>query len=91
MPELISLVMKRRRLQIVMNMIQGIGETDYTKFVAMIELNLGVGKKKAQEYIELLKQVGSLLVENGVVKAVVKEAAYETLEADKKTIEDRYA
>jgi aldehyde:ferredoxin oxidoreductase len=90
MPGTPALIEKKKRLAIVTNMIRGLGEVDYAKFLAMIQLNLGLSRSKAAEYTELLRELGTLVVEGGLVKAVVTEISKADIEKESKELELKY-
>jgi len=50
-----AIYMKRRRFEIVKEMLKKKGNYEYKRFLAEIELSQGVSKRKAKEYVELLK------------------------------------
>lgn len=58
---------KKHRMEQALGMIKAMGETEYTKAVAIISFNIGLSETKAREYIRTFKELGQIKVKNGII------------------------
>lgn len=61
---------RRERINSALKFLKTLGRTEYKKAVAVISFNLGVRREKAIEYLNILRDCGSIKIEDGYVEAV---------------------
>jgi hypothetical protein len=58
---------KKKRLNRTLEILKGSSPIEFTRAVAMLEMNLGASKEKAKEYIFTLRDFGSVEIKNGLI------------------------
>lgn len=68
-------VLKRERLRKMHTMLQGAGDLDLSRFIAAIEYDMGLTPIKAREYLEVLRKLGLIEIDEaiGLIREVMKE------------------
>jgi hypothetical protein len=58
---------KKERINQIIRILTSVGETDLNHAKALIEFNIGVSAKKADEYLKLLAEIDVIKIENNVI------------------------
>ena len=61
---------KRDRLEKTKKMIKAMKEVKYKKFVALLEMDMGISKDTAKDYIETLENAGFIKKDNGTIISI---------------------
>ena len=84
------MIQKQRWLGIIRSMIKGSGEIEYNKFIAMVELNVGLGNEKAKHYVNILKELGDVEIKDGFIRPILKTASETEIQKESKKIDEIY-
>ena len=70
-----AIQVRSERMKQAEGILNALGEIKYIKALAVVSYNLGVSENKAREYIRILRDVGKIVIDNGVVKPYVPDPA----------------
>lgn len=57
----------KQRYEQIRKMAKALGKCDYRRFVALVQINFGVSKRTAVEYVQTLRHAGYIGVDHGNV------------------------
>ena len=60
--------LKKERMERALAMLKAMGSMEYTKAVAIISFNIGLSEYKAREYLRMFRELGKIVVSDGIVK-----------------------
>jgi len=78
------LELKKERLDKICKMIGALRECDYGRFVALIQINIGVSDKIARDYIQLLRNADYIVINNGKIYPHTHTLSHTLSESKKK-------
>jgi len=59
---------KRRRMLLIMERLEELGEVDEKKFMAWLNIFMGIHRKTAKDYLDALLDLGVITIQEGNIK-----------------------
>ncbi len=86
---------RKRRMNLVLNMMKSLEEIEYRKLIGLLSLNHGFSRDCSRNYIRELVDCEFLIIDEGILKISQslkkeKELSKTDIEKEKKKVEDRY-